>query len=291
MLITLTINKFKKGKTMKRKNTSILKPTVLNVEAERRYQELLRIRKEVEERLLIAPPGKIHIVNSGTRTQFYLRKDASERSGKYIRKTEADTIRKHLQKRYDEEVLKLVNTEIDRLEQFLKKSQNLSDMIRQTYSNYPVTVKSYISPIDLSDKDFLEEWQNIPYQKKEISDYVPMYETNRKERVRSKSELAIANMLAEKEIPYKYECPLILQNGITIYPDFTVMHIASRKEIYWEHRGMMDDRDYARRAVFKLRSMMKNGLVLWDNLIITEETSANPLGTNEIEMVINTYFC
>ena len=276
---------------MKRKNTSILKPTVLNVEAERRYQELLRIRKEVEERLLIAPPGKIHIVNSGTRTQFYLRKDASERSGKYIRKTEADTIRKHLQKRYDEEVLKLVNTEIDRLEQFLKKSGNLSDMIRQTYSNYPVTVKSYISPIDLSDKDFLEEWQNTPYQKKEISDYVPMYETNRKERVRSKSELAIANMLAEKEIPYKYECPLILQNGITIYPDFTVMHIASRKEIYWEHRGMMDDRDYARRAVFKLRSMMKNGLVLWDNLIITEETSANPLGTNEIEMVINTYFC
>ena len=69
------------------------------------------------------------------------------------------------------------------------------------------------------------------------------------------------------------------------------MHIASRKEIYWEHRGMMDDRDYARRAVFKLRSMMKNGLVLGDNLIITEETSANPLGTNEIEMVINTYFC
>jgi hypothetical protein len=33
--------------------------------------------------------------------------------------------------------------------------------------------------------------------------------------------------------------------------------------------------------------MMKNGICVGKNLIITEETSTNPLGTDEIEAVIN----
>ncbi len=53
---------------------------------------------------------------------------------------------------------------------------------------------------------------------------------------------------------------------------------------------MMDDRDYARQAVFKMKSMLKNGIILGKNLIITEETTANPLGTNEIAAVVNRYF-
>lgn len=53
---------------------------------------------------------------------------------------------------------------------------------------------------------------------------------------------------------------------------------------------MMDDRDYARQAVFKMKSLMQNGIVIGDNLIITEETSANPLGTNEINEMIKSFF-
>ena len=94
----------------------------------------------------------------------------------------------------------------------------------------------------------------------------------------------------QKGIPYKYECPKALLNGKEIYPDFTVLNVKARKEIYWEHRGMMDDREYAKQAVFKLKSLMKNGIILGDNLIITEETTANPLGTNEIETIINRFF-
>ena len=102
--------------------------------------------------------------------------------------------------------------------------------------------------------------------------------------------MTIANRLAEKGIPYKYECPLMLRNGAVVYPDFTVLNLKERKEIYWEHRGMMDDREYVRNTVFKLKSMMKSGIVVGENLIITEETSENPLGTNEIDTMINKYF-
>jgi len=275
---------------MGRKCSSKLKPTTIYMEIEERYQELLRIRKEVEDRLSVAPPGIIHVVNSGTRTQFYLRENTTEKSGKYLRKAETETIRKHLQKAYDKKILKLLDAEIDGIEKLRKKSGKVAEEIQQMYSNFPVAVKPYIDPIDLTEEDFSTEWQSRPYRGKAISDYVPMYETNRKERVRSKSELTIANMLAEKGIPYKYESPLTFHGGTVIYPDFTVLNRTTRKEIYWEHRGMMDDRNYARQAVFKLKSMMKNGIVLGDNLIITEETSDNPLGTDEIEMVIDAYF-
>ena len=42
------------------------------------------------------------------------------------------------------------------------------------------------------------------------------------EKVRSKSEVNIANMLHEKGIPYRYEEELQLRNGKIVSPDFTI---------------------------------------------------------------------
>ena len=75
-----------------------------------------------------------------------------------------------------------------------------------------------------------------------------------------------------------------------IHPDFTVLHVKERRQIYWEHRGMMDDKDYATRSVLRIKNYMKNGIFIGHDLIITEETSANPLGTNEIDAVIAEHF-
>ncbi|MBO5986739.1 MAG: hypothetical protein J6Q02_08085 [Lachnospiraceae bacterium] len=270
--------------------SSILTPTFLYEEARRRYQEIKKCTDKMESEILKAPSGIIHIVNSGKRVQFYLRDDKYDKSGKYIRKSDAKTIRTFLQKSYDEKVMKLLNVESKSLEIFLKKSDNITKKIQQLYSVFPLEIKQYVDPIDMSDDDYTASWLRIPYQGKTIPEYIPVYQTNHGEMVRSKSELTIANKLADKGIPYKYECPLTLSNGTTIYPDFTILDVRTRKEIYWEHRGLMDDREYARQAVFKMKSMMKDGMILGKNLIITEETTANPLGTNEIDAVIMNYF-
>ena len=119
---------------------------------------------------------------------------------------------------------------------------------------------------------------------------MPIFETKRKEKVRSKSELNIANTLEDYGISYKYECPIKLSNGITVYPDFTVLNVRTRQTYYWEHRGMMDDKEYSRHAVLKMKNYMKSGICVGKNLIITEETSTDPLGTNEIKMIIKEYF-
>lgn len=274
----------------KQKNNLITKPTKLYEEARKRYQDLLAIREELEASLSKAPPGKIHVAKSAKRTQFYLREDGLDKTGKYIPKADTSTIKAHLQKAYDEKELKLLNIEISSLENLLKHSDGIIKKQQILYSNNPTEVKNYISPIDVSDEDYGVVWLNTPYVGKEINPQLPYFETRRKERVRSKSEIIIANALAAHGIPYKYECPLKLSDGNVIYPDFTVLNVKERREIYWEHRGMMDDKQYSTASVMRFKAMNKDGIILGMNLIITEETTTSPLGTKEVEMIINKYF-
>ena len=60
--------------------------------------------------------------------------------------------------------------------------------------------------------------------------------------VRSKSEVIIANMLAERDIPFRYEIPLFAPDGTFYLPDFTVT--ARGEQWYWEHLGRMDLEEY-----------------------------------------------
>lgn len=271
-------------------NYAMISPTSLYAEAERRYRELLLVKKEKEDSMTKAPAGKIHIVSSGGRTQYYLREESIERSGKYVPKSDVTKIKTYLQKAYDETVLKYLNIELKSLESFLKKSSNFPEKIKNAYSANSDEVKQYLVPIDMSDEDCVRAWMNKPYVGKQMDEDAPFFETDKKERVRSKSELAIANALAKHGIPYKYECPFVLKNGTIVYLDFTIWDVKERREKYWEHRGMMDDRDYAKQAVFKMKSLMKNGIIVGKNMVITEETATNPLGTDEIETIIREYF-
>ncbi|MCR5087578.1 MAG: hypothetical protein K6B39_09315 [Lachnospiraceae bacterium] len=263
--------------------------TNLYFEAKRRYNELLLIKKSKEAALEKVPPGKICVSRTMHGVQYYLRKDTSDKSGRYVRKNETTPIKQHLQKAYDEKVLKIFTAELQGLRVLLQKAENAVNKVRKAYSAYPAEVKKLITPVDVSDEDYIREWMEETYEGKPIPDYLPFWETKRRERVRSKSELNIANALADRGIPYKYECPLQLSNGETVYPDFTVLNVKKRKVLYWEHRGMMDDKEYAKGAVLRLKELMKEGLFVGEELIITEETSANPLGTNEIDAVIRRF--
>ena len=264
--------------------------TNLYSEVRKRYSELLSIKNSKEAALEKAPPGKIHVSKTSHGVQYYLRNESTDKSGKYIHKSEKSLIKKYLQKSYDEKILRLVTVESESLKKLLFKTENVITAVQNVYSDSPSEVKELIIPIDVSDEDYAQKWLNIPYEGKVIPDFLPFFETKRKERVRSKSELNIANALADKGIPYKYECPLQLSNGAIIYPDFTVLDVKRRRVMYWEHRGMMDDKDYAKNSVQRLKTMMGEGIFVGEKLIITEETSTSPLGTNEINAIIKKFF-
>ncbi len=185
----IKIEKKEAGNTRYLKKKQLLYPISVYEEAKRRHSEISEILNELEKSLDKAPPGKIHVVKSTKRTQFYLRSDSSDKSGRYISKSDETTIKTYLQKSYDEKVSKLLNAELINLEKNLKKSNGIISKIRNLYSKNPEEVKKYITPIDISDEDYVKEWLNIPYIGKEINENLPFYETNKKERVRSKSEL------------------------------------------------------------------------------------------------------
>lgn len=78
-----------------------------------------------------------------------------------------------------------------------------------------------------------------------------IHRTSRGEMVRSKSEVIIADQLANKGIEYGYERPLTI-DGATKYPDFTVEDMESGSTYYWEHCGMLHVPSYRRRWEEKL---------------------------------------
>ena len=61
--------------------------------------------------------------------------------------------------------------------------------------------------------------------------------------LRSKSEVIIANLLHEREIPFRYEEPLFAGDGTLRLPDFTVTWRG--ETFFWEHLGLLDLTDYA----------------------------------------------
>jgi len=109
------------------------------------------------------------------------------------------------------------------------------------------------------------------------------------EQVRSKSEVIIADALNRMKIPYRYEYPLYLQKTGTIYPDFTVLNVKLRKEMYWEHLGMLDDSMYAENVVQKLTSYEQNEIFPGEKLILTFETKQQPLNQKLIMQLILRY--
>lgn len=60
--------------------------------------------------------------------------------------------------------------------------------------------------------------------------------------VRSKSEAIIANMLADRNIPFRYEESLYAADGTMYLPDFTVTFRG--EDFYWEHLGMLNNPAY-----------------------------------------------
>jgi hypothetical protein len=61
--------------------------------------------------------------------------------------------------------------------------------------------------------------------------------------LRSKSEVIIANMLHERNIPFRYEQPLFAGDGTLKLPDFTITWAG--KTYLWEHLGRLDLLNYA----------------------------------------------
>lgn len=143
-----------------------------------------------------------------------------------------------------------------------------------------------VEPIEVSNEDYRKTWEKFEYIRKPFEENAPEIYTDRGERVRSKSEKIIADKLYREGIAYRYECPLEIPYVGTIYPDFTILDEANRRNIIYEHFGLMDNEDYVNNAIAKLQQYSRQGYTLGDNLFVTMETSARPLDSRMVDNII-----
>ena len=146
-----------------------------------------------------------------------------------------------------------------------------------------------VTPIEPIWEKELVRWYDSEYHGKEFYEGTAEIVTEKGERVRSKSEKILADYFYRNNILYQYEKPLYLKGYGTVYPDFTFLSKKTRKEIYWEHEGMMDKPEYAKSAVKKIESYQRNGIHLGVRLILTFETELTVLNSQIVEELVEKY--
>jgi len=255
---------------------------------EARYEELLNIKKEKEQDLKTAIHGGLRINHRGDSIQYYWRDDTNGLNGAYIKKQDLDVAKRLAQKSYDKIVLSMVNSELVAIEKYMDYCPKIeAERVFETLSQ---DRKRLVKPILESDEDYINSWLECEYKKKEFYDDSPEYYTAKGERVRSKSEVIIADMLYRKGIPYIYEKPLYLKGVGNVHPDFTVLDVKNRREVYWEHFGMMDSIEYSEKAIRKITSYQLNNYIVGNDLIFTFESYNMPLNQKIIKRNIENYF-
>ena len=254
---------------------------------QQRLKELITIYKKLKTTTPIQVPGRLRISQKGTYTEYYHIKEEGDTHGKYLPKKQESIPHQLAQKDYDEKIIKLVEEEITTLQTYLNTTQKIPDFYHQMC---PARQK-LITPLTLSDDQYAAQWKNVTWQGLPFSPDAPVYTTNQGERVRSKSEVLIANALAQYGIPYRYEYPLTLQrqhsrSTTTLHPDFLCLNLRTRQEFIWEHFGIMDSPEYVANAVSKLNLYTQNKITPGKKLIITMETATEPLTPSVIEQMI-----
>lgn len=244
---------------------------------------------DAQKRLKVLPEGTIYVtkVKHKNRYRYYYRKHGEKTRGTYLVKEKNKLISELSKKKYYSDLVKYCTKELRILKE-IEKIKYENDSIKYAYQKQSDGIKKYISPYDVDDETFKNQWLAEPYEGLRFSEEdTSKFITERGERVRSKSELLIANMLNKYGIPYKYEYPITFTNGRVAYPDFTILLPHRRKVVYWEHLGKMGDVDYITRNVRKLDDYKKIGINLGINLLISYENYGNPIGTSDIITIIN----
>lgn len=273
-------------------NTRMLIPEFeINQQIEKRIAYLEKVKVDVKGKIVKLPEGDISAYKGSAPNSFryYRRNSRKDKHGEYLGKTKSKERNDLAQKKYFEKLLENIDSELSKLKRI--RSVKLNDSIVQTYSSLNPGIKRLISPINVDDRSFAEIWSTESYDGLKFEEYDnSQFFSYKGERMRSKSEVLIANALLNKGIPYKYEYPLQLSNGKIKYPDFTILNLRERRIKYWEHLGKMGDVDYISYNLKKLEEYKNEGIVLGDNLIITMESGSMPLRTRNIDKIIECLF-
>ena len=233
---------------------------------------MIELKEQLERELKLLPKGSLAIKTVNNHEYFY---------HVFYEVEKGEKLRKQVIIRGDEEELKLklkrrkyISVQLDNIKHNIKVAEKTLCCIRESDLQ---TVVGNLSKVykNIPDHCFLELVGEPPERFGRINvNKNPKYpeglvhSTARGDKVRSKSEVIIADQLYSLGIPYNYE-PEIELEGKKFNPDFEVWSYKFNRVIYWEHFGLINKASYVSCMVRKKSIYMRNGIVPWNNLIET----------------------
>lgn len=250
---------------------------------EKQKQELRRER--IESQLKLMPEGKLLVIQNGAYNKWLV---SDGHKSTYLPKKERQLAEQLAHKRYLNLQLNHINEEIYAIEQYLNFHNSNADQIEQDFINSN-KFNELLLKKNPTFTDDMRAWLEEEYMKCSYNPEDLIHKSYSGNYVRSKSEALIDMLLFKCDIPFRYECRLELGTHM-VYPDFTIMHPKTYEIKYWEHFGMMDNPEYARKALNKIQEYINYGIMPGDQLITTFETRRNPLGADVVEKIIQLNF-
>lgn len=249
-------------------------------------QKILAIKK--------APEGRLRFSACGKYERCYHVTSKDDVSGVYISHKDQPLAIALAQKMYDEAALARLKEQKSFLESVVAKYESMS--LEALYARLFGLRQSMVQPVRLPDGAFAERWLSERYEGKDFADDSQELRTASGVRVRSKSEVIIAETLERLGIPYRYEFPYKFRckkgrssSVVTFYPDFTCLNSRTHREFIWEHFGLMDDADYVLRYLQKQEIYEANGFFVGENLIFTVESQAMSMNPSRVDFLARKY--
>ena len=247
-------------------------------------KKIISLEKEIsflEKKLKLMPNGKLMTSCNGKYTKYYI---SFNHDKKYIHKKDIVLAEQLATKELLELNLNCLNElrlKYIALNQCYIKYQTALDSLLSNKCIHQLLVSNN----SLATKD---DWMFQPFISNPNYPENLIHTTAFGIKVRSKSEVLIGFVLAELEIPFRYE--MKFNNKIAYYPDFTIKFPTSSELFYIEHFGLMDNEFYADESNSKIKFLIKNGILPGKNLICLYETTMHPLTYDYIKQTILSTF-
>lgn len=247
--------------------------------------------RTLEKRISELPEGTLKYKTKHGKMYFYRQvKQTKGWKEIYIKKQDGEIAKQLAQKSYLQKTVRVLQEQLRALYNFKASYDDIA--LDRIYDELPEERKQLIEPLTGSVQSRIRAWEEENYQPYDAYPEHKIYETDRGELVRSKSEVIIANLLHQyrKDIDYKYERPLMLRTKnsgeITVHPDFTIINRNTGRIYYYEHAGKMDDPKYGLDFVRKMDLYTANNILQGKNLLITYEAASAPLSLQSVRKII-----
>ena len=258
------------------------------------YQELREMRTNLEKRrnvvrLVLADclSGYLLKTKSAGRTEFiHIYYENGIRRKKRIKENSPEAVLL-IRKRCLETEKSILDNNIGLLDTILKGF--IPTSAGSIMAGIPENLREYFPTVACTATAYANEemlkWAEADYEQSSFMPEAKIHTTSWGLKVRSKSELLLAEKYREKGIPFRYEQVIHIGKDIVV-PDFTLLRV-DMKLFYHEHCGMPGNKKYMDNHKRKLEIYESIGIVPWDNLIVTYDSKDGNLDLKIIESEIN----